>query len=85
MVYYVLELPQWLSGKESACDVGDSVDSGSVPGLGRSPGEGNSYPPQYFCLENLMDRGAWWATVHRVANNWTRLKQLSKQVTACPV
>ena len=42
-------------------------DSGSIPGLGRSPGEGNGNPLQYFCLENSMDRGAWWATVHGVA------------------
>jgi len=41
---------------------------GSIfPKLGRSPGEGNGYPLQYSCLENSMDRGAWWATVHRVA------------------
>ena len=38
-------------------------------GSGRSPGEGNGYPPQYFCLENSMDRGAWWATVHGVATH----------------
>ena len=37
-------------------------DLGSIPGLGRSPGEGNGYPLQYSCLENFMDRGAWWAT-----------------------
>ena len=65
MVYYVLGLPQWLSSKESACNAGDEVDSGSIPGLGRSPGEGNGYPLQYFCLANPMDRGAWWATVHK--------------------
>ena len=41
---------------------------GSVPGLGRSPGEGNGYPLQYSCLENSMDKGAWRATVHGVAN-----------------
>ena len=41
-------------------------DVGSIPGLGRSPGEGNSNPLQYSCLENSMDREAWWATVHRV-------------------
>ena len=40
---------------------------GLIPGLGRSPGEGNSNPLQYYCLDNPMDRGAWWATVHRVA------------------
>ena len=48
-------------------------DTGSIPELGRSPGEGNGYPLQYSCLENLMDRGAWWATVHGVAKNWTQL------------
>ena len=53
----------WLSGKESACQAGDS---GSIPGLGRSPGEGNGDPLQYSCLGNPMDRGAWWATVHGV-------------------
>ena len=41
--------------------------------LGRSPGGGNGNPLQYFCLENPMDRGAWWATVHGVAKSWTRL------------
>ena len=50
-------------GKESACNAGDP---GSIPGWGRSPGEGNGYPLQYSCLENPMDRGAWWATVHGV-------------------
>ena len=46
---------------------------GSVPGLGRSPGEGNSNLIQYSCLENPMDRGAWQATVHRVTKIWTQL------------
>ena len=50
-------------GKESACNVGDL---GSIPGLGRSPGEGNCNPLQYSTLGNPMDRGAWWATVHGV-------------------
>ena len=49
--------------KESACNAGDP---GSIPGLERSPGEGNGSPLQYFCLENPMDRGAWQATVHGV-------------------
>ena len=49
--------------KESACNAGDL---GSIPGSGRSPGEGNGYPLQYCCLENPMDEGAWWATVHGV-------------------
>ena len=55
-----------LVSKESACSAGDL---GSIPGLGRSPGEGNGDPLQYPCLENLMDRGAWWAAVHRVAES----------------
>ena len=49
-------------GKESACDIGKP---GSIPGSGRSPGVGNGYPLQYSCLENPMDREAWWATLHR--------------------
>ena len=53
-------------GKESACNAGDP---GSIPGLGRSPGEGNGNPFQYPFLENLMDRGAWWTAVHGVAKN----------------
>ena len=52
-------------------------DPRSVPGLGRSPGGGHGNPLQYSCLENSMDRGAWWATVHRVAKSQARLKQLS--------
>ena len=48
-------LPRWFSGKESACNAGDV---GSIPGSGRSPGEGNGNPLQYSCLENPMDRGA---------------------------
>ena len=57
-------------GKESVCN---TVDPGSVPGLGQSPGEGNSYPLQYSCLENPMDRGAWWAIVHGVTESWKGL------------
>ena len=51
-------------GKESACSAGDP---GSIPGSGKSPGEGNGNLLQYSCLENPMDRGAWRATVHRAA------------------
>ena len=65
-----LELPWCSEGKESASNVGDSR---SVPGLGRSPGEGNGYPLQYSCLENSTDRRAWQATVHGVAKSWTQL------------
>ena len=60
--------PGGLAGKESVCNVGDL---GSVPGLGKSPGGGHGSPLQYSCLENPMDRGAWWATVHRVAKSQT--------------
>ena len=52
-------------------------DTCSMPGWGRSPGEGNGNPLQCSCLENAMDRGAWQATVHRVTKSWTRLKWLS--------
>ena len=58
-----LGFPGGLDSKESACNAGDP---GSIPGLGRSPGDGDGHPIQYSCLENPMDRGAWWATVHRV-------------------
>ena len=54
--------------KETACKV---LDPGSIPGSGRSPGEGNGNPLQCSCLENSMDRGAWWATVYGVAKSWT--------------
>ena len=58
----------------SACSAGDP---GSIPGLGRSPGEGNGNPLQYSCLENSMDGGAWWATVHGVAKSQTRLNDFT--------
>ena len=60
--------PDGPDGEESACNAGDP---GLIPGLGRSPGEGNGYPIQYSQLENSMDRGAWWATVLGVAENQT--------------
>ena len=60
--------PWWLHGKESMCQ-----STGSVPGSGISPGEGNGNPFQYSCLGNPMDRGAWWVTVHGVAKSRTRL------------
>ena len=59
--------------KNSPANAGDA---GSIPGSGRSPGEGNDNPLQYSCLENSMDRGAWWATVHGVTESQTQLKQL---------
>ena len=68
-----LGFPGGSVGKESAYNVGDL---GSIPGLGRSPREGNSYPLQCSCLENPSDRGAWWAAVYGVAQSRTQLKQL---------
>ena len=69
VVNFYLGLPQFLRGKESAFNAGDT---GSIPGLGRSPGEGNGNPLQYSCLENPMDRGAWRATVHEVTKSQTQ-------------
>ena len=66
--------PGGSAGNEPACNVGDL---GSIPVLGRSPGEGNSHPLQYSCLEKPMNRGAWRATVHGVTRSRTPLKQLS--------
>ena len=60
--------------KNLSASAGDVRDKSSVPGLGRSPGEGNGNPLQYSCVENPMDRGAWRATVHRVRQSWARLK-----------
>ena len=60
-------------GKESACNAGDTDNIGLISGLGRSPGGGNGNQVQYSCLENPMDRGAWWATVHGVAKSGTQL------------
>ena len=60
-------------------------DAGSIPGSGRSPGEGNGNLHQYSCLGNLMDRGAWWATVHGVAKSQTRLKRLDNSMALIPV
>ena len=61
-------------GKASACN---AADPSSIPGLGRSPGEGNGNPLQYSCLENPMDRGAWRATVHGVTKSWTQLSDFT--------
>ena len=55
-------------------------DMGLIPGSGRSPGRGHGNPVQYSCLENPMDRGDWWTTVHSVAKSLTQLKQLSMHI-----
>ena len=72
MHIYNLGSPGGLNGKESAYNTGNL---GLIPGLGRSPGEGNGNPLQSSCLENPMDRGAWWATVHGIAKSQTQLSQ----------
>ena len=63
--------------KNLPANAGSSSGTGSILGLGRSPGGGNDNPLQYSCLENPTDRGAWWATVHGVAKSWTRLSMHS--------
>ena len=60
--------------KNPPASAGDIGDAGSIPGSGRFPGEGNDNPLQCSCLENPMDRGVWWATVHGVAKSRTQLK-----------
>ena len=74
---YICGLPLWFSGKESACNAGDT---GLIPWPGRSPGRVHGTPLQYSCLENQMDRGAWRATAHSVQKRQTRLNQLSTPV-----
>ena len=64
-----------LEVKSLLANAGDIKDVDSIPGSGRSPGEGNGNPLQYSCLENPMDREAWWAIVRGVAKSWTQLKQ----------
>ena len=64
------ELPRWLSGKKK----NPPANASSIPGSGRSPGEGKGNLLQYSCLGKPMDRGDWWATVHEVSKSWTRLK-----------
>ena len=74
MGFFHLGFPGGSDGKEFACN---GEDPGSIPGLGRSPGEGNDNPLQYSCPENPMDGGAWQATVHGVAKSWTRLSDFT--------
>ena len=59
--------------KNPPANAGDTGDMGLIPGSGRSPGRGNGNPLQYSCLENSMNRGAWWATVHGVTKSQARL------------
>ena len=76
------DFPSGSDGKESTCNVGDQ---GLIPGLGRCPREGTGNPLQYSCLENPMDREAWWATVHgsAVGHNWMTNTHMPSVVTSC--
>ena len=69
-----LVLPSGSEVKEPACNVGDTGDVNSLPGSGRYLGGGNGNQPQYSCLENSMDRGAWQATFHGVSESWIQLR-----------
>ena len=78
----LFRFPQWLSNKESNYNAGDT---GLTPGSGRSPGGGHSNSLPCFCLENPMDRGIWWATVHGVARSQTRQKWQHARMHALPL
>ena len=71
-----------LTVKNPPANAGDTRDGGLIPGSGRSPGEENDNPLQYSCLENLMDRGAWWPAVHRVSKSQT-LSDLAHMHISC--
>ena len=80
VLFYHINLTQQcltLGGSEVKTSAWNAGDPGSIPGSGRSPGEGNGNPLQYSCLENPMEGGAWWATVHGVAKSRTRLSDLT--------
>ena len=66
---YTVGFPGGSAVKSLPTSAGDTGDVGSIPGLGRSPGKGNGYPFQYSCLENPIDREAWWASVHGIAES----------------
>ena len=76
----IMDFPGGSDSKESAFNVGDP---GSIPGLGRPPGEGNSNPLQYSCWKNSMDRGTWQATVHGVAKSQTQLSDFHLLTRNC--
>ena len=70
LIRFTYKFPGGSVVKNQPANAGDTGDTGSIPGWGRFPGRGNGNPLQYSCLENSMDRGAWWAEVHGVANSW---------------
>ena len=79
-----MDFPVSLIVKNPPANTGEIRDTGSIPGLGRSPGGEHSNPLQYSVLENPMDRGVWQAMLHRVAKSQTQLKQLSVQTSSVP-
>ena len=76
--------PGGTSGKEPHANAGDVRDEDSIPGSGRSPGGSHGNPLQYSCLENPMDRGAWWATIHGLAKSRSQLKEPFSDATKKP-
>ena len=84
-LWHALNLSQVaLVVKNLTANAGDLRDMGLIPGLGRCPGGGHGNPLQYSCLENPMDRGAWWDTVHRAIQSRTRLKLMTHACTPLP-
>ena len=75
------DVPGASESKESVCNMGNP---GLIPGYRRSPGGGNGYPPQYSCLENSMDRGAWRATVHEVTKSQTQQEKNKYYISCTP-
>ena len=73
--------PNGSVGKESVCNIGDTGDAGSIPGLRRSPGEGNGNPLHYSCLKNPMDRGVWQTSVQGVTKSQTQLSMHAQATT----
>ena len=71
---FIKGFPNGSDGKELTCNAGDM---GSILWMGRPHGEGNGYPLHCSCLENPLDRGAWWATIQRIANSQRKTEQLS--------
>ena len=71
--------------KNLPANVGDIRDVGSIPGSGRSPGGGHGNALQFSCPENPMDRGSWWAMVHRVAQSQIRLSDLTRMLTTLDI
>ena len=78
---YIVRAPKVaLVVKNPPANAGDIREAGLIPGLIRSPGGGNGSPLQHSCLVNPMNGEAWWATIHRVTQSWTRMKKLSTHV-----